>query len=339
MIQKPAEQPADVRAQDPAETPAAEQPAGETTEEPAAEQPADEMTQEPAEKPAAAQPAETAPAEKKAAPAEEPIERAIEEQVTAPPTISEDAPSEPHRGESPSPSQPQPVYPEDEPGAAAEPKGKVEADKPVREKAVEEELIAPPTVSEEAPTDMGEPSSPSQPQPVFPEDAPGAAAEPKGKLEADEPVREKAVEEEVIAPPTASEDIGKPSTPSQPPVYPEGEPGAAVEPDKPAGEKAVEEEVIAPPTVLEAAPSEGHLGEPPSPSQPQPVYPEDEPSAAAGPKDTMEAEQPAGAKATEEEVVAPPTALEDAPSEGHLGEPPSPSQPQPVYPDEKPEGL
>ena len=39
----------------------------------------------------------------------------MEETIAVPPTVSEDAPSEPHAGEAPSPNQPQPAYPEGEP--------------------------------------------------------------------------------------------------------------------------------------------------------------------------------------------------------------------------------
>jgi hypothetical protein len=47
------------------------------------------------------------------------------------------------------------------------------------------------------------------------------------------------------------------------------------------------------------------MGEPPSPSQPQPVYPDEEPVS------------------TDDSAEAP----------SSMGEPPAPSQPQPVYPD------
>ena len=356
--EKPAvEQPIDETTREPAEQPAAEQPADETprepAEKPAAEQPADETPREPAEKPAAEQPGKTAPAENKVAPAEEPVERAVEKEVIAPPTISEDAPSEPHMGEPPSPSQPQPVYPEGDPGAAAAPKGKMEADKPTGEKAIEEEVMAPPTISQDAPSElhMGEPPSPTQPQPVYPEGRPGDAAEPKDMMETDEPAR---VEEKVIAPPTASEvapsqpHTEEPPSPSQPQqVYPEDEAGTAAEPkdmmetDKPAEENAVEEELIAPPTASENGSSELHTGEPPSPSQPQPVYPEGEPSAADEAKDAMEKGKPAGEavgkeEVMEESIVPAPTAPGDGSSEGTMGEAPFPSQPQPVYPEGKP---
>jgi hypothetical protein len=59
------------------------------------------------------------------------------------------------------------------------------------------------------------------------------------------------------------------------------------------------------------------MGEPPSPSQPQPVYPDEEPGAEAPvTTDAVPAEAPAS-----------------------MGEPPSPSQPQPVYPDGPPPGV
>ena len=60
---------------------------------------------------------------------------------------------------------------------------------------------------------------------------------------------------------------------------------------------------VVPPTVSEDAPTEPHMGEPPSPSQPQPVYPEDEPADEAEPEDAMEAEQPASEIVVEEEVM------------------------------------
>ena len=60
------------------------------------------------------------------------------------------------------------------------------------------------------------------------------------------------------------------------------------------------------------------MGEPPSPSHPQPVYPDEEPAATEAP-------------VTTDEVPA------EAPVS--MGEPPSPSQPQPVYPDGPPPGV
>jgi len=72
------------------------------TEEPAAEEPAAEQAA-PAEAPAAEEP-------------EVMIEEGTKEEViVVPPTVSEDAPSEPHQGEPASPNQPQPVYPEGKP--------------------------------------------------------------------------------------------------------------------------------------------------------------------------------------------------------------------------------
>ena len=316
----------------------------EPAEKPAVEKPVDETTREPAEQPAE-HPADMGPAENESAPAEEPVEGALEEGVIAPPTVSQDAPSEPHMGEPPSATQPHPVYPEGEPGTAAEPHRKLGADKPAGGRAVEE------TISEDTPAGphMGEPPSSAQPQPVYPEGEPGAAAEPKARMETDKPARERTVEEDVIAPPTASEvapsqpHMGELPSPSQPqPVYPEGEPGSAAEPKarmethKPAGKNAVEEELIAPPTASENGLSEPHIGEQPSPSQPQPIYPEGKPVAATEPKAGMETDEPTGEKAVQEELIAPPTATEDGSSEATMGEPPFPSQPQPVYPEDKP---
>ena len=98
----------------------------------------------------------------------------------------------------------------------------------------------------------------------------------------------------------------------------------------------MEETIVVPPTVSEDAPSEPHMGEPPSPNQPQPVVPDG--SGAA-----MEADQPDAVMVeeevmVEETIIVAPTVAEDAPSEPHAGEPPSANQPQPAYPDGEPEG-
>ncbi len=54
----------------------------------------------------------------------------------------------------------------------------------------------------------------------------------------------------------------------------------------------------------------------------------------------MEVETPEGEAMMEEDtIVVSPEVSEDARSEPHKGEGPSPSQPQPVYPDGEPEGL
>lgn len=76
-------------------------------------------------------------------------------------------------------------------------------------------------------------------------------------------------------------------------------------------EEVMEEIVVNPPTVLEDTPSAPSMGEPPSPSQPQPVYPDE---ASGDMSESMEGSE--------------------SPS---MGEPPSPSQPQPVYPDGAPD--
>ena len=91
-------------------------------------------------------------------------------------------------------------------------------------------------------------------------------------------------------------------------------------------EVTTEETIVVPPTVSEDAPKAPHKGEPPSPNQPQPIYPD---SADTG-------DAPAAVEETEmtEGVISvPPTVSEDAPKAPHKGEPPSPNQPQPVYPD------
>jgi hypothetical protein len=81
--------------------------------------PSEKGAAEPAEAPAAEEPAteQAAPAEAPAA--EEPEatigEETTEEVIVVPPTVSEDAPSEPHQGEPASPNQPRPVYPEGKP--------------------------------------------------------------------------------------------------------------------------------------------------------------------------------------------------------------------------------
>ena len=225
-----------------------------------------------------------------------------EETIGAPPMVSEDAPSKLHVGEPPFPSQPQPVYPEGEPGDAAEPTDAMDkpAGEAVEEEVKEETIGAPPMVSEDAPSKLhvGEPPFPSQPQPVYPEGEPGDAAEPTDAMDTDKPAGE-AVEEEVK-----------------------------------------EETIGAPPMVSEDSPSKLHVGEPPFPSQPQPVYPEGEPGDAAEPTDAMETDTPAGEvveeEVKEETIGAPPMVSEDAPSKLHVGEPPFPSQPQPVYPEEQP---
>jgi hypothetical protein len=72
------------------------------------------------------------------------------------------------------------------------------------------------------------------------------------------------------------------------------------------------------------------MGEDPSPSQPQPVYPDE---AVA---DDQAADEAVMEEMDEVMVVAP-TVADDAPAEPHEGEDPSPSQPQPVYPDGEPD--
>jgi cytochrome c2 len=126
----PAEEPAPAEeeaapAEEPAEAEEKAAPAGEEAapaeEEaaPAEEEaaPAEEEAA-PTEEEAAPTEEEAAPAEEKAAPAQEPA--AMEETISVPPTVSEDAPSEPHKGEPPSPNQPQPIVPDESPSSDME---------------------------------------------------------------------------------------------------------------------------------------------------------------------------------------------------------------------------
>jgi hypothetical protein len=88
--------------------------------------------------------------------------------------------------------------------------------------------------------------------------------------------------------------------------------------ETPEGEAVMEEDtIVVMPAVAEDAPSEPHMGEPASESQPQPVYPGGEPAM----------DDPA---------------TDDDDSTGSIapsGDDGLSSQPQPVYPDGAPEGL
>jgi hypothetical protein len=215
-----------------------------------------------------------------------------EETIVVSPTVSEDAPKLPHKGEPPSPNQPQPVVPEE---PAAEPEGPAaEADEPAaaaeEEAVIEGVTVTSPMVSEDAPKlpHKGEPPSPNQPQPVYPDSA-----------EADEPAA--AAEEDTV----------------------------------------MEGVTVTSPMVSEDAPKLPHKGEPPSPNQPQPVYPD---SADAGEPAALIVEEAEAVMTTPEgktvvisedhvTIVVPPMVSEDAPRAPHKGEAPSANQPQPVYPD------
>jgi cytochrome c len=95
-------------------------------------------------------------------------------------------------------------------------------------------------------------------------------------------------------------------------------------------EETIEEIIVVPATVSEDAPTEPHMGEDASPSQPQPVYPDE---AMDGSEDMDEPAVLEVIEETMEAIIAvPATVSEDAPTEPHMGEDPSPSQPQPVYP-------
>lgn len=119
-----------------------------------------------------AEPADEAkPTEEEAAPAEEPA--AADDTISNPPTVSEDAPSEPHQGEAPSPNQPQPVVPEDSGDDAAA------SDDATATEEMGEVTSVPPTVSEDAPSEphKGEAPSQTQPQPFYPEEDSGSEAD------------------------------------------------------------------------------------------------------------------------------------------------------------------
>jgi len=162
---------------------------------------------------------------------------------------------------------------------------------------------------------------------------PKAAAPAKEKPAAEQP----ATEEKPSAEQPKAE--GKPAAPAaeeKPAPPPAGEKPAPEEkpaPPPPAGEKPAPEEktIVVPPTVSPDAPHEPSKGEPPSPNQPQPVYPDQASQQPAG--EVVEEET------MEETIVVAPTVSTDAPNEPSKGEPPAANQPQPVYPDGKPEGL
>jgi cytochrome c len=84
-------------------------------------------------------------------------------------------------------------------------------------------------------------------------------------------------------------------------------------------EETIEEILVVPATLSEDAPTEPHMGEDPSASQPQPVYPAEAMEVIEETMDVI--------------IVVPAMLSEDAPTEPHMGEEPSASQPQPVYPD------
>ena len=90
-------------------------------------------------------------------------------------------------------------------------------------------------------------------------------------------------------------------------------------------EETIEEILVVPATLSEDAPTEPHMGEDPSASQPQPVYPAEAMEVIEETMDVI--------------IVVPAMLSEEAPTEPHMGEEPSASQPQPVYPDGMPDGL
>ena len=109
---------------------------------------------------------------------------------------------------------------------------------------------------------------------------------------------------------------------------------AACEQPKDSGDKAAKDSadtMVVPPTLATDAPSEPSMGEDPSPSQPQPVYPGD--AMEAEPEKPSITDEPAAdevmEKGREEIIMNPPAASDDGLA----------SQPQPVYPDDKPDGM
>jgi cytochrome c2 len=175
-----------------------------------------------------------------------------------------------------------------------------------------------------------------------PEPLPEAAAPPAEEPAAEEPPAEEPAAEEPPAEEPAAE-----APPAEEPAAeaPPAEEPAAEEPaaEEPAAEDTMEEEtmdetIVSPPTVSEDAPSEPSMGEPPSDSQPQPVVPDE---LAAEPEEPSVTHEPAADEVMEEGreeiIINAPAVSEDAPSAPSTGEPPSASQPQPVYPDGEPE--
>jgi len=96
-------------------------------------------------------------------------------------------------------------------------------------------------------------------------------------------------------------------------------------------EETTEETISVPPTVAEDAPSEPSTGEGPSASQPQPVYPDGEPGGETG-DDT--ASDDASTDTMSDEASSDGADDTESSSDDSVS-----SQPQPVYPDGKPEGL
>jgi cytochrome c len=220
---------------------------------------------------------------------------------------------------------------EEKPGAPAEEKPAEEKpaapaeEKPAEEKPAEEKPSAPAEEkpAEEKPAEAAPPAAePETPAAPAEEQAPPAEEKPA-------PAEEKAPPaEETPAPTEAAPPAAEPEKPAETAPPAAEEPAAPAE--QPAEEKAAPAEPAAP-KVEEHPEAEPSKGEEPSPSQPQPVYPDGPGEAAA-----KEAEPPADTDSPD--AAAPPS--EEQPEAGtSKGEGPSPSQPQPVYPDGPPEGL
>jgi cytochrome c2 len=145
---------------------------------------------------------------------------------------------------------------------------------------------------------------------------------------------EEAKPEEAVAP---AEDEAKPAEEE---AKPEEAAAPAEDEAKPAEEPASEEPkeveadtIVNSPKVSDDAPNAPHAGEPPSPNQPQPVVPGED--SAVTETDTRDAAMETTDETMGETVVNSPEVSADAPSEPHKGEPPSPNQPQPVVPSDE----
>jgi hypothetical protein len=132
----------------------------------------------------------------------------------------------------------------------------------MEEEAVEDIISVSPEVADDAPSgsSKGEPAFENQPQPVYPDGAPGAESE--ADMSSDATVE---ADEESAAEEPAGEDV----------MVDEG--AAVVE--TPEGAAVMEKDtIVVSPKISEDAPSEPHEGEPPFDNQPKPVYPDGEPA-------------------------------------------------------------
>jgi cytochrome c2 len=254
-----------------------------------------------------AQPAEQKPTEEK--PGTPGEEKPTEEKPAAP------ADEKPAEEKPAAPAEEKPA--EEKPAAPAD-------EKPAEEKPAEP---APPAGEPEKPAE-GQPPAAAEEQAPPPEQKPAAPPEEQAPAEEQAPPAEEKPAPSEAAPPAAEQPPAEEAAP------PAEAPPAAEQPAPPAEPPAGEKAAPAPaaPKVEPHPDAEPSKGEEPSPSQPQPVYPDgpDEPAA-------KEAQPPADTDSpSTSESMAP---VEEPDAGTSTGEGPSPSQPQPVYPDGPPEGL